>query len=220
MLRRMKRAVVTGGTGGLGSAVARTFRERGWEVDAPGKAGLDVTDAAAVASRLGGCTLDLLVCCAGVAHDGLLLRQSEQERDEVLEVNFGGARRCAEAVLPGMIRAGRGHIIFVSSHSAVHPPPGQSAYATAKAALLGLMVDLARLHGPSGVRVNAVLPGFLETRMTSGVDGRRREEVVAEHCLRRFNTPQAAAAFIRCLEEDMPNTSGQVFRLDSRAVSF
>src|SRR6218665_2662061 len=105
----MKRVVVTGGTGGLGSAVAGTFRERGWDVDAPGRAELDVTDTAEVVSRLGGDTVDLLICCAGVAHDGLLLRQSERGRDGVLEVNFEGARRCAEAVLPGMLRAGRGH---------------------------------------------------------------------------------------------------------------
>jgi 3-oxoacyl-[acyl-carrier protein] reductase len=212
--------VVTGGTGGLGSAVAGTFLARGWVVDAPGHGELDVTDAAAVISRLGDHTVDLLVCCAGVADDGLLLRQSESERDEVFEVNFRGASRCAQAVLPGMLLAGKGHIVFVSSHSAVHPPPGQTAYAAAKAALLGLTEDLARLHGPAGIRVNAVLPGFLETRMTARICGRRRDEVVTAHCLRKFNTPHAAAAFIRCLEEDMPYTSGQVFCLDSRPVSF
>jgi 3-oxoacyl-[acyl-carrier protein] reductase len=213
----MKRVVVTGGTGGLGSVVARVFREKGWDVDAPGRRELDVTDDATVRSRLQGVPVDLLVCCAGVALDDLLLRQSERDRDEVLDVNFHGARRCAEAVLPGMIRAGRGHIIFVSSHSAVHPPAGQSAYAAAKAALLGLTVDLAQRHGPSGIRVNAVLPGFLETRMTAGIQGLRFAEVVAAHCLRRFNTPQAVANFIRCLEEEMPHTSGQTFQLDSRS---
>lgn len=90
------------------------------------------------------------------------------------------------------------------------------AYATAKAALLGLTTALADEHGPSGLRVNAILPGFLETKMTRAVSGKRKSEVLENHALGRFNTPDAVAAFIFHLQEDLPHTSGRIFQLDSR----
>jgi 3-oxoacyl-[acyl-carrier protein] reductase len=115
-----------------------------------------------------------------------------------------------------MIARGHGHIVFISSHSAKHPPVGQAAYASAKAALLGLTADLAALHGASNIRINAVLPGFVETRMTENVTETRRKQVLADHSLGRFNTCREAAAFIRFLHHELPHTSGQVFQLDSR----
>jgi 3-oxoacyl-[acyl-carrier protein] reductase len=118
-----------------------------------------------------------------------------------------------------MLARNTGHIIFISSFSALHPPLGQVAYAAAKAALLGYVADLAGRHGRSNIRVNAVLPGFLETRMTETVSARRRSEILAAHALERFNTCREAAGFIRFLHHDLPHTSGQVFQLDSRVNS-
>ena len=115
-----------------------------------------------------------------------------------------------------MIQQGNGHIVFISSYSALHPPLGQLAYATAKAALLGLTQSLARENGHHGIRVNAVLPGFLETRMTELVSEKRKIEILANHTLGRFNTPVEVAKFIRYLHQDLCHTSGQVFQLDSR----
>jgi 3-oxoacyl-[acyl-carrier protein] reductase len=115
-----------------------------------------------------------------------------------------------------MRRLGQGHVVFISSHSAIHPPPGQVAYATAKAALLGLTSGLAIELGPEQIRVNAILPGFLETRMTQGVSSLRREQVLSAHTLGRFNTCEAAAAMIAFLHHALPHTSGQMFQLDSR----
>jgi len=82
--------------------------------------------------------------------------------------------------------------------------------------LLGLTRALAAAHGARGIRVNAILPGFLDTRMTREVTARRREAVLGEHTLGCFNTPAAVAGFIRFLHEHLPHTSGQVFQLDSR----
>lgn len=212
----MKHLVVTGGTGGLGSAIATEFQSAGWLVDAPGSTDLDVTDADAVTRYFDRRPVDLLVCAAGMTSDGPMLRQTADAWDTTMAVNFSGARICAQATLPGMISRGAGHILFISSHSAIHPPEGQVAYATAKAALLGLTRDLSAEYGSAGIRVNAILPGFLETRMTSQVTASRRAEVLAAHHLKRFNTPQAVASFVRCLEENLPHTSGQVFQLDSR----
>ncbi len=212
----MPSLVVTGGTGGLGRAVASRFADEGWQVAAPGSAELDVRDVDGIHRYFASREPDLLVCGAGVTRDAPLVRLEESSWDEVLAVNLTGARRCAEAVIPGMARRGGGHVIFISSHSALHPPAGQTAYATAKAALLGLTSDLARLHGGADVRVNVILPGFLETRMTAPVSESRRAEILSRHTLGRLNTPGAVAAFIHHLHHHLPHTSGQVFQLDSR----
>ena len=177
---------------------------------------MDVRDVKAVRSFFDRQAADLLVCAAGIVRDALLPRMTEEAWDEVFNVNFTGAAACARAALPKMMEKGEGHIIFISSYSALHPPAGQAAYATAKAALLGLTRDLARSHGASNIRVNVILPGFLETRMTKEVTAKRRGEVLAEHVLHRFNTPETVGKFIRHLHHDLPHTSGQVFQLDSR----
>lgn len=216
----LKRAIITGGTGGLGTAIADAFCRAGWDVVRLGRADLDLGDKSAVELYFRGKSCDLLVCAAGCAGDALLPRMPECLWDTIFGVNFEGAARCAGAAIPGMITRGGGHIVFISSHAAIHPAAGQAAYATAKAALLGLTCELAARWGGKGVRVNAVLPGFLETPMVSGVSEKRRAEVCAGHYLGRFNTPEAAAEFILFLEEKMPHTSGQVFQLDSRAGFF
>lgn len=212
----LQHAVITGGTGSLGRAIAEALLGPDWSVSAPGSRDLDVRDDAAVQDFFRGRPVDLLVCAAGITRDAPLARLSEAAWDETWDVNFKGAVSCAEAVLPGMRQRQAGHIMFISSFSALHPPVGQAAYAAAKAALLGLVSDLAGRHGSFGIRVNAVLPGFLETAMTEPVSERRRSEVLRDHVLGRFNTCRDAANFIRFLHHEMPHTSGQVFQLDSR----
>jgi 3-oxoacyl-[acyl-carrier protein] reductase len=212
----MKQAVITGGNGMLGRAIAAALEHPDWKILTPTSAEMDVRDQTAVCSYFQRCPAQLLVCGAGIIRDALLQGTSSDSWDEVIAVNFDGAAACALAALPHMIAAGGGHIIFISSFSALHPPPGQVAYGTAKAALLGLTQDLARRFGSDNVRVNAVLPGFLETRMTDGVVGKRREAVLGAHLLDRFNTPAEVGKFIRHLHHDLPHTSGQAFQLDSR----
>ena len=208
--------VITGGAGGLGRALAAAFADAGHEVLAPGRDELDVTDAAAVKEYFKGREVELLICNAGVTRDAVLGKLPEKDWDAVMAVNLRGAALCAAAASRGMVRARQGHIVFVSSHSAVHPPAGQAAYAAAKAGLIGLAMSLAKELGPAGVRVNSVLPGFLETRMTEGLSEKRKDQVRKEHVLGRFNTTEAVADFLMTLHERMPHTSGQVFRLDSR----
>ena len=212
----VKHLVITGGSGGLGKAIIEVFAAASWEIAAPGRAELDVTDPVAVRSYFELRQVDLLVCAAGIIRDAPLARLDESAWDEVLAVNYQAAAACAAAVLPAMIGQGGGHIVFISSRSALHPPPGQVAYATAKAALLGLTASLARTNSRHGIRVNAILPGFLETRMTESVSDVRKADILREHVLGRFNTPDTVSKFIRHLHEDRLNTSGQVFQLDSR----
>ncbi len=181
-----------------------------------GRKDLDLSDFEVVERYFSENECDLLVCAAGIIRDKPVSRMEESEWDDVFEVNFSGAARCAEAAIPGMADRGGGHVVFISSYAAVRPAVGQTAYTTAKAALLGLTKDLAMQSGGKGVRVNAVLPGFLETRMTEAVSEKRKEVVRELHALGEFNTVDAAADFIWFLEERMPHTSGQSFSLDSR----
>jgi len=208
--------VITGGEGDLGQAIAGEFRTAGWQVGNPGRVELDVTRLDSVSAFFKGRETDLLVCNAGLTRDVPLLKLSETDWDLVLQTNLHGAARTAKAALRGMVKRRSGHIIFISSFSALHPPAGQAAYAAAKAGLIGLGKTLAREVGPAGIRVNVVLPGFLETRMTAAVSEERREQVKAEHALGRFNTVEAVARFVRILQEELPHTSGQIFQLDSR----
>lgn len=211
-------AIVTGGTGELGRALVTELSSHDWRVDAPGRSDLDVRDSGAIRSYFIEKNPELLVCAAGITRDALLLKSSGENWDEIWSINFTGAALCADAVIPTMISRGSGHIVFVSSWSALHPPVGQVAYAASKAALLGLTRDLAKTHGPSNIRVNTIVPGFLETRMTSGLSPSRRQEILNDHALGRFNKCVRVASFIRHLHEELPYTSGQVFQLDSRII--
>jgi 3-oxoacyl-[acyl-carrier protein] reductase len=213
---RPPRVVITGGAGSLARALDANLSAAGWRVESPERRLLDVTDEASISSYFHGRPCDLLICNAGVIRDGLLARMTPQDWQDCWEVNFRGAVRCAQAVLPAMREAGGGQIVVISSQSAHDPPPGQAAYACAKAALTGWATGFASEVGASNIRVNAVLPGFLETRMTAGVSEPRRRQVLAEHRLGRFNTAAVVADFIRFLHSQLPHTSGQVFQLDSR----
>ena len=113
--------------------------------------------------------LDGLVNNGGIRRESILAMTPDRDWEEVLDVNAGGAFRCCRAVLPGMIRRRRGAIVNVSSLAAVEGVAGQTAYAASKAALLGLTRALAREVGPRGIRVNAVLPGFVATDMTASL---------------------------------------------------
>lgn len=214
----MKQAVITGGSGSLGRAIASALEGLGWKILTPARAEMDVCDKTAIQSYFHDHPADLLICVAGMTRDTPLLRLTETMWAEVFTTNFKGAVNCARAVIPKMIEKRAGHIIFISSFSALHPPVGQVAYATAKAALLGLTQDLSQTYGSFNIRINTILPGFLETRMTAGISEKRRKEILHSHTLGRFNTPAVVGKFIYHLHHDLPNTSGQVFQLDSRIV--
>jgi 3-oxoacyl-[acyl-carrier protein] reductase len=216
MLLKTQYVVITGGHGSLGRAIAATMQSVQASVAAPSRLELDVRDKTMIHQYFKHRIVDLLVCAAGITRDVPLIRLTESNWNEVWEVNFKGVAMCVNAALPGMLKRKSGHIVLFSSFSALHPPIGQAAYATAKAALLGFMIDLTTRYGSSNIRVNVILPGFLETPMTATVTERRKMEILAAHTLGRFNTCSETAGFIRLLHYDMPHTSGQIFQLDSR----
>ncbi len=208
--------VITGGQGALGQALAIEFEKGMWKVEAPGREELDVCSEESAARYFSDRSVDLLICAAGLVRDRPLDRLTDEDWNLVCETNFKGAARCARLASRGMRERKGGHIVFISSFSALHPPIGQAAYAASKAALIGLTQGLAGELGPSGIRINVVLPGFMETPMTRSVSEARFAEVLGQHALGRFNTASAVARFIRHLHEDLVHTSGQAFNLDSR----
>lgn len=216
MAKDALQVVISGGHGDLAQAVKKEFEQVGDEVHAPGRQEMDVRDEAAVDVFFAKLAhVDVLIANAGLTRDGALTGLSGEAIGEVIDTNLRGAFFCARAALKPMLRQRSGHILLIGSRSARSGPRGQTAYATAKAGLIGLGQSLAREYGARNIRCNIVLPGFLETRMTRGLPTARRDEILAEHALGHFNTVENAARFIAFLAR-LEHVSGQIFTLDSR----
>ena len=212
-------ALITGGAGALATAVAAALTDAGLTVHAPPRAALDVRDSGAVSTYIAALPrLDLLVNAAGLVVDKPLARMSPQDWGTVVDTNLTGAFHTARAAARPMAKQRGGHIVNIGSYSALSGPAGQANYAAAKAGLHALTQSLAAELGPRNVRANTVLPGFMDTKITTAVTPERRGAVLAQHSLGRFNTPGAVAAFITHLHLHLPHTSGQLFNLDSRPV--
>jgi 3-oxoacyl-[acyl-carrier protein] reductase len=201
-------ALVTGGTRGIGAAVADALRERGWNVATLSRNGgdleADVSDAEAVErafvearERFG--PVHVLVNNAGQHRDGLAIRMSAEDWESVVATNLSGAFHCTRRALDDMLSARWGRIVNVSSIVAERANPGQANYAASKAGLLALTRTVAREMARKGVTCNAVLPGVIETDMTADVADGLVEAVPAG----RVGQPAEVAACIAflCSEE-------------------
>ena len=208
--------IITGGQGDLARAIAAVFEAAEYLVECPGRDELDVRRADSVEAYFETRErIAVLINNAGITGDALLARQSPADWANVIDTNLKGAHLCSQAAPRRMMRTRDGHIINIGSYSALQPPAGQTAYAAAKAGLIGLTKSYAKEFGGRNIRVNCVLPGFLETRMTAALSEAARAAALERHALRRFNTTEEAARFIHFLATT-DNLSGQVFQLDSR----
>lgn len=206
--------LISGGEGDLARALQKEFPQD--TVHAPGRKEMDVRDEAkieAYISRLE--RVDVLIANAGLTRDGAVTGLTSDDFSEVVNTNLRGAFLCSRAALKFMVRQRSGHIVLIGSRAARCGTRGQSAYAAAKAGLVGLAQSLAKEYGPRNIRCNVVLPGFLETKFTTDLPEKRREEIRAEHALGRFNTIENSARAIAFLAR-LDHVSGQVFTLDSR----
>jgi 3-oxoacyl-[acyl-carrier protein] reductase len=159
-----------------------------------------------------------LVNNAGIRRESLLALTSDADWDEVLETNLGGAFRCCRAVLRGMMVRRRGAIVNVSSLSALHGVAGQGAYAASKAGLLGMTRSLAREAGRRGVRVNAVVPGFVATDLTAGLPAEAVQSLRAGECLAAgTRASDVADAVVFLLSDRAAAITGQCLIVDSGA---
>jgi 3-oxoacyl-[acyl-carrier protein] reductase len=162
--------------------------------------------------------IDALVNNAGIRREALLALTSDDDWDAVLEVNLGGLFRCCRAVLRGMIVRRRGSIVNVSSLSALHGVAGQAAYAASKAGILGLTRSLAREVGKRGIRVNAVVPGFVTTDLTTGLPEAAVQLLRAGECLPGgVEVGGVASAVLFLLSDGAAAITGQTLVVDAGA---
>jgi 3-oxoacyl-[acyl-carrier protein] reductase len=236
--------IVTGGSRGLGRAIAFRFGSAGDQVAIVYHTGKE--DAEAVASGIRGSggnavaiaadvrnrsavermaatvlekwgSIDVLVNNAAIARDSPAIRMSEQDWDDVLETDLKGPFLCIREVTRVMMKQRSGQIINISSITAVQGREGQANYSAAKAGLIGMTKAAAKEIGRFDIKVNAVLPGYLDTAMGRTVSNHRAERIIGENALGRANDPDEVAEFIYRLSLTN-NISGQVFNLDSRVL--
>ncbi|MFB6891948.1 3-oxoacyl-[acyl-carrier-protein] reductase [Kitasatospora sp. NPDC056327] len=220
----MSRSVlVTGGNRGIGLAIALAFAEAGDKVAITSRSGevpeqlakydvlavrCDITDSAQVDVALTeieaahGGAVEVLVANAGITHDTLLLRMSEEDFTSVLDTNLTGAFRVVKRASKLMMRARKGRIVLISSVVGLSGSPGQANYAASKAGLVGFARSLARELGPRNITVNVVAPGFVDTDMTAVLSDERRAEIVAGVPLGRYAAPAEVASTVRFLGSD------------------
>jgi 3-oxoacyl-[acyl-carrier protein] reductase len=159
-----------------------------------------------------------LVNNAGFRREAIVGLTSDDDWDTVVDANLGGAFRLSRAVLRGMVGRRGGSIVNVSSLAALHAVPGQAAYAAAKAGLLALTRTLAREVGRRGVRVNAVVPGFVATEMTAGLPAEKAAALRASECLPGGVEPgHVAEAILFLLSERSAGITGQALVVDAGA---
>ncbi len=238
-------AFVTGGAAGIGLAIARTLGARGARVvlfdrdeamagtsaqalaaegiEAHAR-GLDVADGTAVEqafeAALGALgRVDVLVNNAGITRDGLLVRMTDEQWTQVLDVNLKGAFLCCRAVAKPMMKARSGRIVNISSVVGLMGNGGQANYSASKAGLLGLTRSLARELAARGITVNAVCPGFIETRMTANLPETARVELMSKIPLGRLGQPRDVAEVVAFLASPRAAyVTGQTWAVDGGMV--
>lgn len=233
-----KVALITGATRGIGKAIALKFASEGADIAFTGrniteaveetvrqiesygvKAKVYASDASdynqahelvkEIHTEFG--HIDILVNNAGITKDGLMMRMSEEQWDEVLTVNLKSAFNFIHACTPIMARQRGGSIINMTSVVGVSGNAGQSNYAASKAGLIGLAKSIAKEMGPRGIRANCIAPGFITTDMTAALPENVREEWIKQIPLRRGGTPEDVANVALFLASDMSSyVSGQV----------
>jgi len=159
--------------------------------------------------------LDIVVNNAGITRDGLTVRMSDSDWDDVIALDLTAAFHVCRAALRPMIRRRSGRIVNVSSVAGVMGNPGQANYSAAKAGLIGLTKSLAREVGGRGITVNAVAPGFIATAMTAQLPERAREAAVAATPAGRLGTAdEVAAAIVFLAGPEAAYINGHVLQVD------
>ena len=223
-----KICIITGAANGIGFVTAQKFSDEGALaiicdmnqeqvdaavkkiVDAGGRAEgyvLNVTDrasidlvVAALMARHG--RIDVLINNAGITKDARLVNMTEQQFDAVIDVNLKGVFNCTQAVVPHMLKAGKGSIVSASSVVGLYGNFGQTNYAATKFGVIGMTMTWARELGPKGIRVNAVCPGFVETGILATIPEDVLKGMQERSWLRRLGQPEELANVYAFLASD------------------
>jgi len=220
-----KKALVTGASGGIGRAIAHALHDRGAVVTLSGtrrdaldelaaelgkkafaiQADLGDVNAEAVlietaSSAMGG--IDILVNNAGITRDGFMLRMSDEDWQDVLNINLFAAFRLSRACLKGMMKARWGRIISISSVVGAKGNPGQANYVASKAGLVGMTKSLAAEVASRGITANCVAPGFIATAMTDALDENVKARLLKNIPCGRFGSGEDVAAAVAYLASD------------------
>jgi 3-oxoacyl-[acyl-carrier protein] reductase len=235
-------AVVTGGSRGIGRAIAQALalmqaqvvinyvvnqaaaEETRASIEAAGgKATIrrfDVADAEgteqafnAILDECG--QIDILINNAGVTRDNLVIRMKEEDWQQVLQTNLSGMYHCSKAAIRPMIRQRRGRIVNITSIVGIIGNAGQVNYAAAKAGAVGLTKALAKEVASRGITVNAVAPGFIETEMTQGLSEEAKAALIRQIPLGRWGIPQDVANCVGFLVSSRASyITGQVIQVN------
>lgn len=233
----MKKALITGSSRGIGAAIARQLASDGWEVNinyykSAEKAQAlanelssrafcaDVSDSAAVSEmfrELG--PVDLLVCNAGIAWTGLLTDMTDAEWRRLFAVNVDGVFNCCREAIPHMVNAKSGCIINTASILGVAGGSCEAAYSATKGAVIALTRALAKELGPSGIRVNAVAPGAIDTDMLGNLNAEEKADIADASALCRLGRVEDIARTVSFLaSENASFITGQILGADGGLV--
>jgi 3-oxoacyl-[acyl-carrier protein] reductase len=228
-----KNALVTGGSRGIGRAIALELAAAGAAVVVGYRSGRD--DAEAVAEEAGGRAiqadvsnpdeaaklvedageLDVLVNNAGLTRDGLLARMPDEDWRDVIETNLSSVFYTCRAVARPMMKRRGGAIVNVSSVVGLHGNPGQTNYSASKAGIIGFTKALARELGSRGVRANVVAPGYITTRLTDEISEEMRAKMLQNTPLGRLGEPENVAGAVRFLcSDEAAFITGEVLLVD------
>jgi 3-oxoacyl-[acyl-carrier protein] reductase len=239
-----RKALVTGATGGIGGAIARSLHAQGATVAISGtrRAALDELAAElgervhvieanladkdsvealvpAAETALGG--LDVLVNNAGVTRDNLFLRMKDEEWETVLSVNLTAAFRLSRAAVKGMMRRRFGRIVNIGSVVGSTGNPGQGNYAASKAGLIGLSKALAAEVASRNITVNVVAPGFIQSPMTDALNDKQREGILGTVPMGRLGQgSEIAAAVVYLASDEASYVTGHTLHINGGMAMF
>ena len=229
----MKTALITGASRGIGAAIAKALSLDGYRVVINYKSNSEL--AQDIASDCGGISFmadvsnpdevrrmydetgapDVLICNAGISEYGLFSEMDTDTWRRIFSVNLDGVYNCIQAALPAMIRKKHGVILTISSVWGVHGAACEAAYSASKAAVIGLSKSLAKELGPSGIRVNCLAPGVIDTDMLSGFTTEEKDALVDRTPLCRLGKAEDVAGIARFLCTDEAGfITGQVIGVD------